>query len=396
MEGWLPFINPPSALLLIWPFGWMSYPTAFFAWTGLQVALFAVAIRSILPGYAPVLAALALPAVFVCVALGQIGLLLAALMAGFLSRLESQPVRAGVLLGLLTIKPQFGLLWPLLLLAGGHFRAFAAAAVTAVSLAMFAVLSFGPGIWASFVEASAVQSRLLAMADLVPLRLQSAYGMSLALTHDTAIAVTLHAVLAAAVAALVLRAWWQPEVPFDIRAALGIAGGFLVSPYGLVYDAAALAVAAAFIVRHGLSRGFRRGDAALLLLAAALPALGAVEGDLRVAFLAWLMTFAVALRHAGNPRSSPGVASVPAPIFDRLIGRDASMAKPGEPKTAPHASRESRKREDPAPVVVAGPEAQRREQPERKYEEDVPTGDKAPVVVTGPEAQARERPAKKD
>ena len=45
---------------------------------------------------------------------------------------------------------------------------------------------------------------------------------------------------------------------------------------------------------------------------------------------------------------------------------------------------------DPAPVAVAGPEAQQREKPQPADNAE-PEGDPAPVAVAGPEAQAREK-----
>lgn len=304
LDLWLPWVNPPTFFLAIFPLGWLSYRVAFFAWTGLQVALFVVAFRAILPGAAPMLAAFALPPILVNVALGQNGLLIAALFAAFLVQLEKHPVRAGVLLGLLTLKPQFGLLWPVLLLVGGHRRAFTAAAGTALALAALATLAFGTEAWLAFLEGLGVQSNVLAAGAALQLKAQSAYGLSIVLTRDAQLASFIHAGVALCVAALVIRAWWQPGIAFDIRASLGVSASFLVSPYGLIYDGVSLAVAGAFLVRHGLAHGFRRGDAALIFLAAALPAFAPLEGPFRFTFAAWVVIFAVALRHA-RPVSPP-------------------------------------------------------------------------------------------
>jgi arabinofuranan 3-O-arabinosyltransferase len=52
-------------------------------------------------------------------------------------------VLAGICLGLLTYKPQFGLLFPIALIAVGHWRVFVSASVTAI--AMF-VVSWPRGI----------------------------------------------------------------------------------------------------------------------------------------------------------------------------------------------------------------------------------------------------------
>ena len=61
--------------------------------------------------------ALGSPAVLWNVSAGQNGFLTAALIGGMLSLMQKQPLLAGVCLGLLSYKPQFGLLFPIALIA---------------------------------------------------------------------------------------------------------------------------------------------------------------------------------------------------------------------------------------------------------------------------------------
>ena len=68
------------------------------------------------------LLALAFPAVLVNLGHGQNGFLTAALLGGALVVLDRRPIVAGILFGLLVYKPQFGLMIPLALVAGGHWR----------------------------------------------------------------------------------------------------------------------------------------------------------------------------------------------------------------------------------------------------------------------------------
>lgn len=69
--------------------------------------------------------------------------------------LSMRPRLAGVLIGLMVIKPQFGLLVPVALLAGGHYKTFASAAVTIAVMALFATIALGPAIWIDFLWAEA-------------------------------------------------------------------------------------------------------------------------------------------------------------------------------------------------------------------------------------------------
>src|SRR5438105_147271 len=77
---------------------------------------------------------------------GQNGFLTATLLGGGLIFLERRPILAGVLLGLLAYKPQFGLLIPLVLLATGRWTAIAAATVTVLSACSATLIVFGPEV----------------------------------------------------------------------------------------------------------------------------------------------------------------------------------------------------------------------------------------------------------
>lgn len=63
---------------------------------------------------------------------GQNGLLTAALAATALWNLEKRPILAGVLIGVLSIKPQLGILFPIALIAGGYWRTLWVAGVSAL------------------------------------------------------------------------------------------------------------------------------------------------------------------------------------------------------------------------------------------------------------------------
>ena len=109
-------------------FGW-HYPPFFFAvafvvaalpyawglalWLAASLAAYLAAIRAILPRPETFLIATAFPAVFVNIGHGQNGFLTAALLGGALQLLDRRPWLAGVLIGLLAYKPQFGVLIPL-------------------------------------------------------------------------------------------------------------------------------------------------------------------------------------------------------------------------------------------------------------------------------------------
>src|SRR5207237_2691224 len=104
------------------------------------------------PGHdaAWLLLALAYPAVFVNLGHGHNGFLTAALIGFALVNLDTRPILAGILFGLLAYKPQFGLMIPLVLFATGRWRAVVAAGATVGLLALAATLAFGFDTWHAF------------------------------------------------------------------------------------------------------------------------------------------------------------------------------------------------------------------------------------------------------
>lgn len=164
----IPFHNwsyPPFALLLYWPLGQAPYFTALGIWTvGLFGAYALVAGQFAEPRrrLPMALALAASPGCLINVASGQNGFLTAALFLGAILALDRRPVLAGVLIGLLTIKPQLGLVLPLALLALGAWRTLASAAATAMLLVVASVAMFGLDPWRHYlVETGAYQLGLL-------------------------------------------------------------------------------------------------------------------------------------------------------------------------------------------------------------------------------------------
>ncbi|WP_170979558.1 glycosyltransferase family 87 protein [Roseomonas sp. HF4] len=274
LGGYLGWLNPPHFFFVVIPSALLSYAHGWTLWILLSVVALALGLRAVMPGAPALVAVLALPATLFCLGVGQNGLLVAALFAAAVGLLDRRPVVAGIALGLLTIKPQFGLLFPLVLALTGRWRVFAVACVTAVLAAGTSALAFGPEPWPAFVaQLGSITGRYLANATPVLPKIQSVHAFLVHMTGSPGLAVIGHGAVALAVAAVVLRIWLRrPEGPEEARAAALIAGAFLVTPYVWTYDMPALGVAALFLVRAGLRDGFLSGERALLLVAVLLPA----------------------------------------------------------------------------------------------------------------------------
>lgn len=297
--GFLGWLNPPHYFFLVMPFGPPPYAWAWSGWILFCVGVLAAAVRSVMPGPAALVALLGTPSVLVSLGVGQNGALIAALLAWTLALLDRRPLAAGLALGLLTIKPQFGLLFPLLLALTGRWRAFGAAALAASAAMAASWLAFGTETWRAFLPAvSGTADRYLAPGSDALARIQSVHAWVMLETGEPALAWALHGLVALAVVAVVLRLWLRrPEGPEEARAAAAIAGAFLVTPYAWTYDTPALGVAALFLARAARRDGWLAGEKALLILACAAIVLVLVWRSYpAVAPLAWLAMLGFAWR----------------------------------------------------------------------------------------------------
>jgi hypothetical protein len=149
-----PFPYPPLFLFMVLPLGLLPYMAAYAVWIGATLSAYVCAVcRGIHPRWLMLQGALLAPTTAINLGFGQSGFLLAALLIGGVRLREARPVLAGILFGLLSYKPQFGLLVPVMLIAEGRWRCIASACVTLVVLAIGASAAFGPAIWGSWLHA---------------------------------------------------------------------------------------------------------------------------------------------------------------------------------------------------------------------------------------------------
>lgn len=137
-----PFPYPPVFLFLLAPFGALPFAWAYAAWCSVSLGLYLWA-----SGAGDVALKTLAPATVLALAYGQTGLIVAALLVGGLRALPGRPVLAGVLFGLLLIKPQFAVLLPPALIVTRQWRALGAAAGCVAVFAGLGVVVFGAGMW---------------------------------------------------------------------------------------------------------------------------------------------------------------------------------------------------------------------------------------------------------
>jgi hypothetical protein len=297
-------------------FGW-HYPPFFFAvaivvaalpyawglaiWLVASLLAYLAAIRAILARPETALIAAAFPAVFVNIGHGQNGFLTAALVGGALHLLDRRPWIAGVLIGLLAYKPQFGVLIPVALAAGGRWNSIGAAAATVAVLIAVSFAALGGGVWQAFADSmNFTQTVVLEQGGTGWEKIQSAFSAVRTWGADVRTAYAVQIALGLALAASL--AWlWHSDAAFELKASALATASLLATPYVLDYDLVVLAVAIAFFARDGFARGFR--DYAISALAATwiVPLLSrSIAGvtGVPLGLLVMLVLYALILRRA--------------------------------------------------------------------------------------------------
>lgn len=266
---------PPFFLFLAAALAFLPYLWALAVWQGVTLALYLCVIVAIarevhrdaaqpdratplapIPLAPWLLLAVAFPAVFVNLGHGHNGFLTAALIGGALLLLDRRPIVAGVLIGLLAYKPQFGVMIPLALIASGRWRTFAAATATVVGLIGLTTWAFGVDVWTAFF-ASTHFTRVVVLesGDTGWHKIQSVFSWVRMWSGSVMLAYVLQGITTMAMAGIVVRVWRAP-VARPLQAAVLVCAAYLGTPYTLDYDMMILAVAIAFLVAHGLSAGF--------------------------------------------------------------------------------------------------------------------------------------------
>jgi hypothetical protein len=261
---------PPTFFLILAPFTGLPYPYGFIAWDVATLLSLIVVVYLIVRRLPVIALVLASPFTMWNFLAGQNGFLTGSLLGASLLFLERQPVLAGMFVGLLTYKPQFGILLPVALAAARQWRAFASAAATAAIFAGISIVVFGTGVW------EALPRQLLAQTGEV-LRagstddpaaewgyIQTVYGVVRNLHGGAALAWFVQGTATVGAAIIVWLVWRFP-VGYALKAATLAVAALIATPYAFAYDMAALSVPAAFLASDQLRHGFLRGEQTILI-----------------------------------------------------------------------------------------------------------------------------------
>jgi hypothetical protein len=295
---------PPIAFLFTGALALLPYKISYVAFMALGVVALYAALRHVgLEGRTLRLLVFS-PITLLVIVSGQVSFITGALISLAAFAPKKRWLVAGLAAGLLTFKPQLGVLIPVAFLAVGAWRAIAVAAATGVALHALSLVLFGVDGWRAFFFAV---NRLYADVagsgfSTPPLNMTSLFGQLRALGFSADAAILAHQAAVVVIAAAIVRVWRSGADDLARAACLG-AGATLASPYAYAYEMTALLLSGAYLGRFTFD-GARLAPVGLgLALGWGATALGPValkDQPILYPFLISVAALAASLAHAGR------------------------------------------------------------------------------------------------
>ena len=289
---------PPPFLFVAAILASFPYVAAYMAWPLISFVPFAFVLRGLVGRPFGWLLAAAFPVVLVNTLIGQNGFLTAALVGGTLYLMPVRPVLAGICLGLLSYKPQYGLLFPLVLIVASQWTVFVTAGVVAVLMAIASLAAFGTEAWLAWWHWLPMASQAFLSEGRAPWGKMQSIFATVRFFDGTEHFAWICQWTMTALVACALVALWCSRLRYSIKAAGLATGTLLATPYLFLYDVMVLAVPVALLIRIGLKSGFRKYEfpalGAILALLFIYPVVGAPTG-----FAATLIMAAMIAGRAG-------------------------------------------------------------------------------------------------
>ena len=268
--GYEAFFYPPPYLLICAPLAALPFFWSLAAFMGLTGAAYAAALRQAAGSAWMVVAALAYPAVLLNLIAGQNAMLTAAVIGGGLTLMDRRPKVAGLILGLMVIKPHLALAVPFALVLSGRWAVLGFAALSACAMTGLSTAVFGWEVWPGFLIATESGRHVLEHGLVSFNRFQSAFAFARMLGIGVDMAYGLQGMSAAgALAALV---WTRLRGPTPaVERSLIVVASLLMTPFLLDYDFVVLAFPLVWLLTEWSSRGFPPWGKLVLLAEYLLP-----------------------------------------------------------------------------------------------------------------------------
>ncbi len=245
-DTWFPTVYPPQAGLLMAPLSALPYQWAMYLWGLGSLALTALilagayrAVRHHLPDMTlAILAAAAFQPLCELIVSGQISVVvLGACYLGWLALERDRRMLAGAALGLLAIKPQFGLPFAVIVLATRDWRMLTGALLCVLAQVLAVWATMGAEALTGFAN---MVPAILGNIDALEVATQRSHSIR-ALTRLAPVwlGLPLWVVTCGLVLWQVVRVW-RSDAPLTVRFGLAILAAVLCNPHLIVYDAVLL------------------------------------------------------------------------------------------------------------------------------------------------------------
>ena len=260
------WLYPPYALLINAPLALVNYKLSWLLFVIITAFWLTRAVTAIAPMPITLWAVLASPALM-CTTLGaQNGALNASLAGAGLLLLGTQPLLAGVCLGILSYKPHLVPLLFLMLLIDRHWKALASAVITILLLSAVSTLLYGVGIWQSWWNAIHDTSVNISNYTFPYEKMASVFGAARGWGLPADMSLGVHIPVAVAAIILLGKIWIQRRTSFDIKVTAIILTTLISIPYMYYYDYPLSLVALAFWARHATKAGWQKEEYPVMLM----------------------------------------------------------------------------------------------------------------------------------
>lgn len=301
----LNWMYPPPALFPAVLVSFAPLLAGYFIWGAVLAGTAVWVLRSAGVAWRYIIVTLLSPAALWNLLLGQVGILCGALLVAGMISLAARPARAGVLLACLAMKPQYGLLAPVMLLASRNWRAVFWAAGAGLAILLLSAACFGWQSWGLFFGPGRLASRIVLETPYPGEQIHavSVFWALRSFGTSAGIAYAGQGIAALAACTAAWRAWRRNTAHAAARLALTTCLVPLVTPYGYTDDL--VGVSLAFAMLAGRSTPWLSAGAAFLWLSPAILPIIYVRWHVLLAPLCFVFGAVMAWRRMVSPAVHP-------------------------------------------------------------------------------------------
>lgn len=254
LQAYLQYLYPPPNILVALIAAPFNFMDGFLVWTVLLIIIGVILLkRSGVPWIVIGFASIG-PAFTFNLLIGQLGFVTGALFVSGILAIDKSPRTAGVLLGALVIKPQAGLLGPVVLLARCRYNALAVGAIIVACLCLAVTIICGWEIWPAYRQhgmATAHKMLVVSFPTIYEQKGTSVFWMFRSFGASITSSGVAQSISATGAIVWCWVAWRRPETNRVALTALTVTLTLLVTPYGLTADMCAFSIMVVWLAWEG-------------------------------------------------------------------------------------------------------------------------------------------------